>query len=405
MLRTLSLRRVSAKPLWLVFAWIVVLPNVFCLAQEVDDEGLQPALAVVAAAQPEGVDSEQVAAAWQVVSRVDAEQLPMVLVALDGASGLSAHWISAALDRIVERSRDSSQPLPVAAISRVVLEPKHALLTRKTALDLLADTSPDLVDQLQEKLIYDAEAELRRPALAKAMARAEALTGADATVEEQISAWLELLAAARDQDHVTRIARVLRELGHAVDLNKQFGYLVDWWVIGPFDNSGGNHFDTFYAPEKLTIEQFETLTAGNTEALEGANGPAVWKAVRAKADSGDVNLNEELGKLRDVLGYGATVFVTDQARSVDVRLRIQNAFKIWLNGKLLMEQPVGHTGNSFDQYRVAAELQAGRNLLVVKSCQVNLRGAGEFYDTWHFCVRVCDATGAAVLSMNQAASP
>ena len=180
--------------------------------------------------------------------------------------------------------------------------------------------------------------------------------------------------------------------------------MIDWYIVGPFDNTGGEQFETAYPPESLSLQAYEDIVSGDVGTMDGKSGKIAWKKVQAKATNGDVALNDEIQKLRDVLGYGATVFVSDGPQQVDVRLRLQNSFKIWLNGKLLLAQPVGHTGNSFDQYKVRADLQPGKNLLVVKSCQVNLSGATEFYDNWHFCVRVCDSTGAAILSSDRAVS-
>lgn len=202
-----------------------------------------------------------------------------------------------------------------------------------------------------------------------------------------------------------QIARELKGLKHEVDLAAQFGYLVDWYVIGPFDNTNGQGYEISYAPEKLNLAGYDQIVAGTMEPIEGKEEAVAWKRAQAKASNGDVNLNEEIEELRDVLAYGATVYVSNGPQQVDVRLRIQNSFKVWLNGKLLVAQPVGHTGNSFDQYKVRAELQSGKNLFVVKSCQVNLQGATQFYDNWHFCVRVCDATGTAVLAADREVSP
>ena len=73
-----------------------------CLAESPDDRDVQQALDTIVAAQP-GTNSDPVAAAWKVVAQADYEQLPLVLQAVDKADGLSANWISMALDRIVQQ--------------------------------------------------------------------------------------------------------------------------------------------------------------------------------------------------------------------------------------------------------------------------------------------------------------
>lgn len=370
-----------------------------CTADEPDDATLQRALATVATAEPEGLNSNQVAQAWKTVAQADYQQLPLIFDALDTTDGLGGNWISMALDRIVERL--GPDQLPTKVLQADALNPEHTLLTRRMALDLLARVDDQLVIELQPRLMNDPESELRRPAIEAAIDKTRALAEEGVAKEQLIRNWLDVLSSARDQDQVMQIARELNKLAYQVDLAAQFGYLVDWYVIGPFDNSDGNNYDTRFPPEQLDLAGYEKIVAGTAGPMKGRDGPVSWKKVEAKAANGDVNLNEALEKLRDVLGYGATVFESERAQKVDVRLRIQNSFKIWLNGELLVEQPVGHTGNSFDQYIVKADLRPGKNLLVVKSCQVDLQGSTQFYDNWHFCVRICDATGAAILSQGR----
>ncbi len=372
-----------------------------CAAERPNDEALDQALVTLLSATP-GELTHQLAVAWKVVAAADYSQLPQIFQAADKANPLSANWLSMALDRIVQRGDAAGRRLPVDLLKTVAVDPSHALLARKMALDLLARADGALVESLQASLINDPEAELRRPALERAIEEATKSAESDLPTAERVAAWRRLLEAARDEDQVVRIAGQLKTLGHDVDLASQFGYLIDWYVIGPFDNRDGQGYNFASPPEELTLDGYENLIAGaSLGEIPGKSGPVSWKKVQAVRDNGDVSLNEAIEKLRDVVAYGATVFVSERAQQVDVRLRIQNSFKIWLNGQLLMEQPVGHTGNSFDQYKVRANLQPGKNLFVVKSCQADLRGATEFYDNWHFCVRVCDATGAAILSADQ----
>ena len=53
-----------------------------------------------------------------------------------------------------------------------------------------------------------------------------------------------------------------------------------------------------------------------------------------------------------------------------------------------------------DQYVGAGELQAGRNLILLKLCQNEQ--TEEWAQDWKFQLRVCDATGKAVLATNRA---
>src|SRR5436309_2187355 len=59
------------------------------------------------------------------------------------------------------------------------------------------------------------------------------------------------LAASLDVEQIKRIAKKVKELGGAeVDLTRRLGFLTQWQVIGPFDNSAGAGFHKAFAPEK-----------------------------------------------------------------------------------------------------------------------------------------------------------
>ncbi len=367
-----------------------------CWADRPSDDLLAQALrAVLTTNASDG--ASQPSAAWKTVASADYSQLPQILRAADEANPLSGNWLSMALDQIVQQSDAKGEPLPAEMLKAVALDTTRALLSRKMALDLLARADAASVESLQTQFINDPQSELRRPAIERAIEETKKLS--DQSPEERVSAWQSLMSAARDEDQVVQIAKELKSLNREVDLAGQFGYLLDWYVVGPFDNTDGEGFDRAYPPEQLTLADYEELAAGAAVApMEGKSGPVSWKKAQAVRANGDLNLNEAIDKQRSVVGYGATVFVADKEHPAELRLRIQNSFKIWLNGQLLMEQPVGHTGNSFDQYKVQAQLRGGKNLILVKSCQVDLKGPGDFYDNWHFCVRVSDATGAAILS-------
>jgi hypothetical protein len=72
---------------------------------------------------------------------------------------------------------------------------------------------------------------------------------------------------------------------------------------------------------------------------------------------------------------------------------------------MVMAQPVGHTGNFFDQYTVPVTLRKGANLIVVKSVQIEPPQADPWFSAWQFCVRVSDETGAAILATDRPPTP
>jgi hypothetical protein len=183
---------------------------------------------------------------------------------------------------------------------------------------------------------------------------------------------------------------------------------MHWQIIGPFDYGDGKGFDTAYPPEALTLENYD----GDTGIFSDVRYPGKaddehvgWKAYINTARNGSVDLNKAVGELRDSVAYGATVFKSDREQEVQLRLRQQNSAKLWLNGELVFSQPVGHTGNFFDQYTVPVKLKKGPNLILVKSCQWPGPVYHPFVGNWQLSVRVTDETGNAILSMDRPETP
>jgi hypothetical protein len=82
---------------------------------------------------------------------------------------------------------------------------------------------------------------------------------------------------------------------------------------------------------------------------------------------------------------------------VELRLSTENAVKIWVNGDLVGESDVYHTGTSFDQFSFAVQLRRGSNEILLKVCQNEM--TEDWATTFKFQLRVCNTTGTAVLSL------
>ena len=94
--------------------------------------------------------------------------------------------------------------------------------------------------------------------------------------------------------------------------------------------------------------------------------------------------------------FRSTEFVSETARPAELRLGCKNAWKVWLNGKLLFSRDEYHRGMQIDQYRMPVELEAGRNTILVKACQNEQ--VESWTVEWEFQLRVCDKLGTALLS-------
>ena len=206
---------------------------------------------------------------------------------------------------------------------------------------------------------------------------------------------IDKAGAALDVGQVKAIAKQLRGLGREVDLPRRFGFLMRWQVIGPFDNTGREGFDKPYPPEEA-VDLAETYGAKGDQKVQ-------WQQLATSDEFGMVDLNKPFGMLKEVVGYAFTNFESDADRSVELRLGCQNAWKVWVNGKLLFAREEYHRGARIDQYRIPAQLRAGNNTILIKLCQNEQ--TEEWTVPWQFQMRVCDSAGTAILAENRQATP
>ena len=208
-----------------------------------------------------------------------------------------------------------------------------------------------------------------------------------------VSLFQQALGPARDVQQIDGVAGKLAELGHPVDLQKHFGFLAEWKVIGPFDNTGNKGFETTYPPE-LKID----LTAE----YDGKLAKVRWQNYVSTHQYGMVDMNQPCGKLKEVAGYATTDFYSDKARAVELRLGGKNSWRLWLNGQFVFAHNEYHTTAEIDQYRMLVQLQQGRNTILVKVCQ-NAEVA-DWTEEWEFQLRVTDPLGTPFVSAANSAS-
>ena len=103
-----------------------------------------------------------------------------------------------------------------------------------------------------------------------------------------------------------------------------------------------------------------------------------------------------VGKANGVVAYALGEFNSPREQPAEIRLGKDNAAKVWLNGELIHEHRVYHSGSEMDQYVGKGKLKAGRNVILVKVLQNEQKE--DWAQTWGFQLRVCDATGAALKS-------
>ncbi len=350
---------------------------------------VQPLLKTLQAVGPQGVGHREAAGAWRKLADTDISQLTTVLAGIDGANPLAANWIRSAAETIAQRQTQSGRPLPVADLERFVLQTSHAPQARRLAFEWLSRADATAPDRLIPQMLHDPSVEFRRDAVKRLIDQADPLFDAQKQDEAAVL-YRRAFEGARDLDQIEHLTKRLRELKQPVDLQTHFGFLTHWKLIGPFDNTDKKGFQVEYPPER---------GVDFTAAYEGKQEPVRWIDHQTEHDYGMVDLNKALGKHMGAVGYAAAEYESPREQTVELRLGCVNANKLWLNGQLVDEHEVYHANTKVDQYVQRVTLNQGRNLILVKVCQNEQ--TDDWAQNWQFQLRVCDATGTAILAANR----
>jgi hypothetical protein len=308
-----------------------------------------------------------------------------VLAAMDGAGPIASNWLRVAADAIAERALAAHQTLPANRLEQFIQDTQHAPAARRIAFEWLARVDEAVPGRLLPGMLHDPSPELRRDAVAAAVEKAKGIDAKEKKAEAVV-AWRKALGGACDRDQVDEIVKQLKALGQEVDLATHFGFVRRWHLAAPFDNPQGKNFDTVYPPEKGV-----DLSA----ICKGKDGAEVkWKGYATTDPYGQVDLNKAIGKVKGAITYAYAVIDSPSERAVEVRVGSINAVKVFLNGKEMLAHNESHHGMALDQYVGKGVLKAGRNELLVKSCQNEQ--TEDWAQSWVFQLRLCDATGAAV---------
>ena len=343
------------------------------------------AIHVIKAVGPEGRGNVQAAAAWKQLAASDAATLLTILEAMDGASDFALNWLRAAVDAIFSRELAAGAKLPMSELGKFLLETRHNPRARRVVFELLARLDPRTSERLLAGMLNDPSLEIRYDAVQKVADQAEQSLVASNRVGATLL-FQQALNYARDAKQIDAIAKKLEELGWPVDMIKQLGFLTKWKIIGPFDNTGRKGFETAYPPEQNIDVAAE---------YEGKADQVRWKDYTVTHKYGKVDMNQAYGKLKDVVAYATTDFISQRAQSLELRLGGKNSWKVWLNGKMLFGRDEYHFDSEIDQYSMPAQLQPGHNTILVKVCQNEQ--TEDWTVEWDFQLRVTDSLGTPIV--------
>jgi hypothetical protein len=333
----------------------------------------------------EGVGNVAAAKAWAELVKAGPGALVDLLAAFDGADVTAVNYLRTAAETIAEREGNAGRPLPAAKPEAFLNDKKHNGKARRLAYELLVRGDPKAPERLLPGMLDDPAGELRREAVDVALKDAHAILD-KGDKSAAVTAYRKVLYSARDKDQVDLIAKQLRALGGEVDVAAKFGFIRQWALVSPFDNTEGAGFAQVFPPEK-GVDLAATYT-GKKDAK------AQWVKHATTDDHGTVNLNKILGKLKGTTAYAFAVIDSPDERPVELRAGCITALKIYLNGKQVFAREEYHHGIDVDQHIGTGTLKKGRNEILVKICQNEQ--TEPWAQEWMFQLRVCDALGGAV---------
>jgi hypothetical protein len=359
-----------------------------------DAAGTAQSLQAIKAVGKQAAGNEAAQAAYRRLIKADAKVLPEILKAFDGANPLAVNWLRNAVESIADRTVKAGGKLPVAELEAFIRNRKQDPRARRLAFEWLRTVDAKRAAKLVPTFLLDPSAELRREAVAKLIGDSKKL---DPKSQKPllVATLRTALTGAVDDDQVKAIVKPLRTLGVKVDLQRHFGFLTAWHIIGPFDNKGGKGFDVAYPPEKAKAVNLKAE-------YDGQLGKVKWQPVETNDPYGIVDIAKSLKNYKGSAMYAVTEFHAERPREVQFRLGTPNSWKLWVNGRLLFAREEYHRGMAIDQYRVMAKLKPGRNVVLLKILQNEQ--TEDWAQRYRYQIRVCDGAGSAILPVKTTAT-
>lgn len=342
----------------------------------------------IRAVGPKGKNHKEAVAAAEELQRGGIAQLSQVLAGMDGANPLATNWLRGVAEAIALSHVRGGNELPIAELEKFFADTKHSPRGRRLAYELIASVDPTAEQRMIPPLQTDPSLELRFDAIKMAMDKAAEVEKTDKEAATQLYA--EAFSNVRDVEQTKQLAEKLKKLGEQVDLPTRMGFVVDWKLVGPFDNSQDLGWDKEFEPEQKIDFAAE---------YEGMKGSVKWIDHQSKDEFGMVDLNKALGKHKGAIAYAATEFVSEKDQTVDIRLGCITANKVWVNGDLVTANRVYHTGTAIDQYQGQAKLKKGKNLILARISQNEQTES--WAQDWRFQLRVSDSLGGPILAQDR----
>ncbi len=361
----------------------------------VQADEISSAVKTLQSVEPGGKGTAAAREAAELLSNAGDKALLPVLKGFKDADPLAANWLRNSFEQIIDGIRAADKKLPVAELEAFIRDQKQSAVARRLAYESLKVQIPEIEARLIPECLLDASPEFRRDAVAMLIRQASAATDVSASTP----LYRKALQGAVHEDQVQTIAEALRKNGDTVDIQKHFGFLPQWFIVGPFDNKDEKGFAVPYAPE---TEASISKGADFADEYDGQLGKVQWKPLASEDDYGVIDIAKQLENHKGSLMYARTTWTSRGDQQVQIRLGTPNSWKLWVNGTLVFEREEYHRSSQMDQYSVPVSLKAGENFLLLKVCQNEM--TQDWAQRYQFQVRICDGTGSAVLPLTTTAS-
>ena len=375
-------------------AYIFVLLLTMAMTSAVRADDISAAVDVLKAVQPGAVDSAAARDAVHQLTAGGSQALMPLLHGFRDASPLAVNWMRNAFEQVANAETKAGRQLPQQELEAFVLDQKQSPFARRLVYETLKQSDAGIENRLIPDMLLDASPEFRRDAVALLITEASAIPDA----AKATSLYRRAFTGAVHEDQVKTIAEALRKNNEEIDIQKHFGFLPQWSIVGPFDNKDGKGFAAAYGPElDVNASKAPDLQAE----YEGQTDKVRWQAIATTDDYGVVDIAKQIENYKGSLMYATTTWMSDKDQQAEIRLGTPNSWKLWVNGKLVFEREEYHRSSQLDQYRVPVTLKTGSNTLLFKICQNEQ--TQDWAQRYQFQIRICNSTGSALLPMTSTA--
>jgi hypothetical protein len=335
-------------------------------------------------------------AAWERLSTAGPELLVPLLRAMDTPEIVAANWLRTAFDRILDRAvQTKGKDIDVDGLLSYARDTRRQGRARRLALATVERLRPGPAARQLPGWLDDPE--FRFEAVAGLLDEAATLAK-QGDRPKATAAYRKALDASRDVEQGRAAAAGLLDLGVHVSVAEHLGYLMRWYVIGPFDGQGRKGFHLSYPPEKRIDLAAEP---------DGQRGKVRWKRYEVREPPPktsarfvslvDLRSKEALGDADDAVAFAYTAFEVPAARTVEFRGAADDNFTVWVNGVRVFGFEEYRNGVRHDRHRFRVKLRQGRNEVLVKICQSPPPNPEP---NWEFFLRVVDDTGKGIPMRN-----